>query len=315
MNMKFTSHWSVRSYLSLMLSVAVSTTATVRSQDSSAPESIQPVGKIETVHDGFQFTEGPTWDPNGSLYFTDIRTKTIYRTTDGKLTKLTTDSKTANGLAFTQDGRLLACQMEGQLVAFDPQTAEATVIAGTYQGKRFNAPNDLVVDKHGGVYFTDPHFRAPEPWPQEMLAVYYVSADGQVTRVTDSLKAPNGVGLSPDEKQLYVIPSGQAEMLVYDIVEPGKLTAVRTLCRLKQPADNQNTGGDGMTVDVQGNLYITSNLGVQIFSGSGEPRGLIEFPEQPSNVVFGGPDRTTLYATARTGLYRVEMPIAGLPPN
>ncbi len=281
----------------------------------AATEAIKPVGEIETVHDGFKFTEGPAWDPHGTLYFTDIRTKTIHKTTGGKLSALTTDSKTANGLIFTKDGRLLACQMEGQVVAYDPQTGEESMVAATYEGKRFNAPNDLVIDKMGGVYFSDPHFRAPQPWPQEILAVYYASADGTVTRVTDKIEAPNGVALSPDEKKLYVIPTGQAEMLVYDIDRPGKLSGGRTFCRLKQPADQQNTGGDGMTVNVQGNLYITSVLGVQIFSPAGKPLGIIEFPQQPSNVAFGGPDRKTLYATARTGLYRVEMPIAGLPPN
>lgn len=284
-------------------------------QQETTTEQIRPVGPIETVHKGFKFTEGPVWDSDGSLYFTDIRDKTIYKTTDGKLSTFTDESKTANGLVLTKDGHLLAAQMEGQIVAYDTKTKEETVVAGTFEGKRFNAPNDLVVDRLGGVYFTDPHFRAPDPWPQEILAVYYASADGKVTRVTDSLNVPNGVALSPDEKRLYVIPTGQAEMLVYDVLGPGKLANGRTLCTLKQPAAKQNRGGDGMTVDAKGNLYITSDIGVQMFSPEGKPLGLIEFPEQPSNVTFGGADRKTIYATARTGLYRVKMPIPGLPGN
>jgi gluconolactonase len=284
-------------------------------QDVSSSGEIKPLGKIELVHDGFQFTEGPAWDPRGTLYFTDVRTSTIHKIHDGKLAAFTTESQTANGLVVAKDGRLLACQMEGQVVAYDLETGVVSLLAGEYQGKRFNAPNDLVIDKQGGIYFTDPHFRAPDPWPQSILAVYYIAHDGTVSRVTDHIEAPNGVALSPDEQRLYVIPSGQAEMLVYDVDAPGKLSNKRILCRLRQPDDVQHSGGDGMAVDMDGNLYITSNLGVQIFSPTGEPRGLIEFPQQPANVTFGGPDRKTLFATARTGLYKVQMPIAGLPSN
>jgi len=121
--------------------------------------------------------------------------------------------------------------------------------------------------------------------------------------------------LSPDGKQLYVAPSRQAEMLVYDVDGPGKLSGGRTLCRLKQPEGKDDTGGDGMAVDVEGNLYFTTNLGVEIFSSDGQHRGLVTFPEQPANVTLGGPDGMTMYVTARTGLYRVRMPIAGLKPN
>ena len=172
-----------------------------------------------------------------------------------------------------------------------------------------------MIDRHGGIYFTDPLFRAPQPLPQKVQTVYYVTTDGAVSRVTEDIAAPNGIGLSPDGKRLYLIPSRQAEMLVYDVDGPGKISAGRTLCRLKQPEAKDNTGGDGMTVDVQGNLYITSHLGVQIFNSEGEFRGLVEFPQQPANVTFGGVDRKTMYVTARTGLYRVAMPIAGLEPN
>jgi gluconolactonase len=281
-----------------------------------AQDMIKPVGKVQTVHTGFAFTEGPAWDPRGALYFTDIPNTTIHRLgTDDKLTAFTEDSGHANGLMIAADGRMLACQMDGQVVAYDVESGKSTVLAATYRGKRFNAPNDLVIDTLGGIYFTDPLFRAPQPLPQGVQAVYYISAAGDVTRVTGDIAAPNGIGLSPDGKQLYVIPSQQAEMLVYDVQGPGELSAGRTLCRLKQPPGKDNTGGDGMTMDVQGNLYITTNLGVEIVSPTGRHLGLVVFPEQPANVTFAGPNRTTMYVTARTGLYRVEMPIAGLPPN
>jgi len=277
---------------------------------------IQPTSEVQQVHSGFAFTEGPAWDPEGALYFTDIPNTTIHKLTAGdSLSVFTDDSKTANGIVIAADGRMLVCQMEGQVVSYDKSTGKSTVLASEYQGQRFNAPNDLIIDQEGGIYFTDPLFRAPTPLPQEIQAVYYIAKDGTVTRVTEGLAAPNGVALSPDGKQLYVIPSQQAEMLVYDIDGPGSLSGKRTLCRLQQPEGKQDTGGDGMVVDVEGNLYITSHLGIQIFSPQGDFRGLVVFPEQPANVTFGGSDRKTMYVTARTGLYRVTMPIAGLPSN
>ncbi|TWU60806.1 Gluconolactonase precursor [Rubripirellula tenax] len=285
--------------------------------DDATPDgTIRPVGEVEKVADGFSFTEGPAWDSKrGVLYFTDIKTNTIHVLgSDDKVSSLTSDSGTANGLIMTADGQLLGCQMEGQIAQFDPVTGNSEVYVAQHDGKRFNAPNDLVFDADGGVYFTDPHYRAPDPWPQTVLAVYYADNSGTVTRVTGDLKVPNGVGLSPDGKHLYVGPSDQAEMLVYDIDHPGKLSGERTFCTLKQPEGaTKITGADGLTLDQDGNVYITSSLGVQIFSSAGKPVGLIEFPEQPSNVTFAGADLKTLYATARTGLYRVEMPIAGLP--
>ena len=228
-----------------------------------AASTIAPTGKVETVREGFAFTEGPAWDPRGSLFFTDIPDAAIHRLSSGdQLTVFTDDSGHANGIMVAADGRMLVCQMDGRVVAYDIDTGKMTVLASAYQGTRFNAPNDLVIDRTGGIYFTDPLFRAPQPLPQEIQAVYYLATDGAVSRVTGDFAAPNGIGLSPDGKRLYVIPSQQAEMLVYDVDRPGKISGVRTLCRLMQPEGKDNTGGDGMTVDVQGNLYITTHLGV-----------------------------------------------------
>lgn len=285
-------------------------------QAKAAATKIEPTGPVEAVMTDFEFTEGPAWDGKGSLLFTDIPNNTIHRlSANDQLSTFTDQSNHANGLMFTSDGRLLACEMDGQVVAYDPGDGERTVLADQFNGKRFNAPNDLVIDKQGGIYFTDPLFRAPQPLPQTAQTVYYIATDGEVSRLTDNLPAPNGIGLSPDGSQLYVIPSQQAEMLVYDILAPGNLGKQRVLCRLKQPNGQTNTGGDGMAVDVEGNVYLTTHLGIQIFSPAGDALGLVEFPQQPANVTFGGSDRKTMYVTARTGLYRVPMPIAGLVPN
>ena len=287
-------------------------------QDTSAQDTeIKPLGPVEKVAGDFAFTEGPAWDPeHGCLYFTDIPNATIHKLdSSGKLTKFTEDSKHNNGLLVTADGRLLGCQMDGQIVQYDKTTSAAKVLASQYNSKRFNAPNDLVIDKEGGIYFTDPLFRAPMPLPQEIQAVYYVSQSGEVSRVTEGINAPNGIGLSPDATRLYVCPSKQSEMLVYDVSGPGKLSGPKTFCKVKQPKGKTDTGADGIVLDEKGNVYITTHLGVEIFSPAGKSIGLVEFPEQPANVTLGGPDGKTMYVTARTSLYKVAMPIAVLKSN
>nr|MDQ3331638.1 SMP-30/gluconolactonase/LRE family protein [Planctomycetota bacterium] len=268
-------------------------------------EGIGPVGEVKQVHGDLQFTEGPTWSDKGELFFTDIPADRIYKSNGEKLDVFVEPAGHCNGLMFDAAGTLFACSMDGALVSFDSD-GKKKVLADRYDGKRFNAPNDLVIDRTGGIYFTDPRFRAPEPLPQGIEAVYYWdSTTGKVLRVVEELgqKAPNGVILSPDEKTLYVVCSMQAEVVAYDIVAPGRLGEERVFASLKQAAGKSGGGGDGLTVDTKGNLYITSAIGVQVFSPDGKLLGNIELPEQPANVTFGGPDRKTLYATARTGLY------------
>ncbi|MCA9210765.1 MAG: SMP-30/gluconolactonase/LRE family protein [Planctomycetales bacterium] len=287
----------------------------LRADDREPIPGLGPVGKVEKVRGDFQFTEGPAWDGAGNLYFSDIPANRIYRLDNkGEISVFLEPSGHTNGLMCRGKGTIVACQMDGQIVEIDVATKKITPIAAEHQGKRFNAPNDLVFDQHGGVYFTDPRFRAPEPWPQGKEAFYYASADGKVTRLGDDLPAPNGVILSPDEKTLYVIPSMQKKMMAYDVLGPGKLSDGRVFCELKQPAgspEGPGGGGDGLAIDTKGNLYITSRLGIQVFNPEGSLLGIIEFPEQPANVTFGGEDLKTLYVTARTGLYSAKMAAQG----
>lgn len=272
---------------------------------------IGPVGKVEKVQGGFSFTEGPAWDGNGNLYFTDIPENRIHKLSDGKITIFTDTSRHSNGLMFNAKGELFACEMDGTVVKYSSDGKKRTVLADKYNGKRFNAPNDLVLDQSGGLYFTDPMFRAPKPWPQGKTCVYYVSAKGKVTRLIDDLPNPNGVIMSPDEKTLYVIPSSQKQMMAYPIKKPGVLGKGKVLCEVKQRREGGNGGGDGLSVDTKGNLYITTGLGVQVVSPKGEILGIIKFPEQPANCTFGGKDNDTLYATARKGLYKVKLKSKG----
>lgn len=273
---------------------------------------IGPVGEIKKLHGDFQFTEGPAADRHGNLYFTDIPAEKIYQVdAAGKLSLFLEGSNKMNGLMVNKEGQLYGCEMQGRLVSIDPATKKVTVLSDAYEGKRYNAPNDLVIDAGGGVYFTDPHFGAPTPLPQETTAVYYRSPEGKVSRLTTQPKAPNGVILSPDEKTLYVVPSGEKKMYAYEVKSPGVVGAGKVFCELEQAEPNGQGGGDGLTIDTQGNLYITSGLGLQVFSPAGKLLGIIAFPEVPANVTFGGKDHKTLYVTARTGLYAVETAAQG----
>jgi gluconolactonase len=272
---------------------------------------IGPLGEVQRLHTDFAFTEGPATDAAGNLYFTDIPNNRIHkRDAKGTLSVFVEPSGHCNGLLVVGD-RLLACEMDGQLKQYDLATAKQTSLATEYKGIRFNAPNDLVIDKAGGIYFTDPRYRAPDPWPQGTEAVYYRAAEGKVTRLIEDRTAPNGVILSPDERTLYVIPSMEKQMWSYAIKSPGEIGKGKMFCTLTQPEGKDDAGGDGLTIDINGNLYITTALGLQVFDSSGKQLGIIKIPEHPANVAFGGKDSKTLFVTARKSLYSVETSATG----
>jgi gluconolactonase len=274
---------------------------------------IGPVGKIVKLRTGFKFTEGPAADSKGNIYFSDIPSEKIYKVnTKGQFFRFRENTNFANGLAVNANGEIVACEMAGRIVAITPDAKKLYVIANQYKGKRFNAPNDLVLDKTGGIYFTDPEFRAPKPLPQGKTAVYYITPDRKVNRLIDNLPNPNGIRLSPDEKTLYVFPSGQPEMMAYPVDAPGKIGKGRVFCTVKPSKDSKAMrGGDGAAIDSKGNVYIATAAGVQVFNSNGEQLGILTIPEPPSNMTFGGADFKTLYITARTSLYSARMEVAG----
>lgn len=270
---------------------------------------VGPAGEIERVSTGHRFVEGPAWDGAGRLYYTDVPQKIIHVLEQGSVTQFTTESRRANGLMVAADGRLIACEMTGALVAYDVESKQRSVLASAHDGHTFNAPNDLVIDRAGGIYFTDPRFGAPDPLPQGQEGVYYLPAGGdQAVSVAQSLPAPNGILLSPDEATLYVLPSASPVMLAYAVEAPGRLGPAREFCRTK---GGPNEGSDGGAMDSQGNVYLTTSSGVQVFSAAGAYLGTIELPEHPANCTFGGPDLKTLYVTARSGVYAVPMEVVG----
>ncbi|WP_439631015.1 SMP-30/gluconolactonase/LRE family protein [Gemmata sp.] len=287
--------------------------AGVAAEDKKAAvPGIGPAGEIKKAHSGFKFTEGPAADAHGNAYFSDIPNERVHKIdADGKLSVFREKSNFANGLMVIAKGEVVACEMSGAIVALSADGKDRRVITDTFEGKRYNAPNDLVLDAAGGVYFTDPGFRAPNPLPQGKTCVYYAAADGKVARLIDDLPNPNGVRLSPDEKTLYVFPSGQKEMMSYPVEGPGKIGKGKVFCSLAQAKEGANGGGDGAAVDSKGNVYITSATGLQVFDKDGKALGTIAFPEQPSNAAFGGKDLKTLIVTARTSVYTCPVDVAG----
>jgi gluconolactonase len=275
--------------------------------DPAPIEGIGPTGEIVRLHTGFKFTEGPAADGQGNVYFMDIPNNRIHRVDlDGKLTTVLEDSQACNGLMFDGRGRLLACQGRAKrVIAIDVASGGIAVVADQYAGQALKVvPNDLVIDRSGGVYFTDPDARS----------VFYASGTGAVERLIDDLPRPNGVLLSPDEKTLYVLPSGSADVQAYPVEAPGKIGAGKTFCKLlPNPDQPSRPGGDGLTVDTQGNLYLTrpSLKLIQVVSPKGATLGTIRLPEEPANCTFGGKDLKTLYVTAQTSLYAVPLETTG----
>jgi len=278
--------------------------AAVAAQDSP----VAPGAKVEKLAGGFAFTEGPTADADGNVYFTDQPNNRILKwSTDGKLSTFLEPSGRANGLCFDKDGRLWACADEkNELWRIDVKTKEKTVVVKDYNGKLLNGPNDVWVRPDGGAYFTDPYYQRPYwkrgPREQDTQGVYYVAPSGAVTRVDADYKQSNGLVGTPDGKTLYVADIGAEKTFAYDIQADGSLTGRRLFCAL---------GSDGMTLDADGNVYLTGK-GVTVFDKSGKKIATIPVPEPwTANVCFGGTDMQTLFITAGKGLYAVKMRVKG----
>ena len=288
----------------MVLALVIGAMTTAARGDGAIP-GIVTKGEVVQVQTGFVFTEGPTADADGNVYFTDVRANKILKLdTQGKLSTFLDESQGANGLGFDGKGRLIVAQGgAARIVAIDVSSKQISVLADKCDGKPLVRPNDLVVDRQGGVYFTDP----------DPKSVYYVAADGRVSRLIDDLPRPNGVILSPDEKTLYVVPSGSPDVLAYPVEAPGKIGGSRVLARLEQAGSGPPRGGDGLAVDSEGNLYLAvpALKAIQVVSPAGKTLGLISVPENPSNADFGGKDMRTLYITARTSVYAVPIEVKG----
>jgi len=276
-------------------------------------EPIVPAGNVtEKVAEGFKFTEGPAWDGERYVYFTDIPSAHIVRfdIETGQAKTFLENSGNANGLMFNSDGRLLMCQHSARQVGRLNPDGSITTLAGSYQGKKLNSPNDLDIDQDGGIYFTDPRYGNRDSMEMDVEGVYYIKPGGDLIRVIDDLVRPNGILLSLDGKTLYVIDNGAGKVYAYDVQPGGTVKNQRLLVAL----NDQNKGdGDGAAMDQQGNLYITSPRTSSVWVVSPDGKILEKIPSllPPANCTFGGPDNKTLFITARTALLTIQLKIPG----
>jgi gluconolactonase len=274
-----------------------------------AQEILADGANLEKLSGGFSFTEGPASDAEGNVFFTDQPNDRIMKwSTDDILSTWMKPSGRSNGLSFDHEGNLWSCADEkNQLWKINPEQMVEVMLEG-YRNKLLNGPNDLWIAPDGGIYFSDPYYQRPwwdhQEMPQECQCVYYLSPDHKkVTRVVDDLQQPNGIIGTPDGSRLYITDIKGEKTYIYSIREDGSLTDRKLFCEM---------GSDGMTIDEQGNLYLTSQ-GVFIFNPVGEEILHIEVPERwTANVCFGGTDKKSLFITASKGLYRMKMKVRGV---
>ena len=272
------------------------------------PGVVAPDAKVELVQEGFVFTEGPIGTADGGLYFSDLQTgdKTYRMDPDGKISVSREHSRGTNGLALTRDGALLGAEGDGKsIVKIGPGGAVTTLTSGI-GGMPLLAPNDLIVDSKGGVYFTDP---GPRPVVAGRKAyVYYLPAGAKEPRIVDDqITRPNGLTLTANGKTLIVDDTVGETVFAFDVQPDGSVKNRRPFAHMHDVAAGKESGADGMGIDRQDRIYVTSSTGLQVFDRKGQYLGTIKIPRQPANLAFGGSDKKTLYITAREGLYRLKM--------
>ncbi len=268
----------------------------------------------ESTGQNFQFLEGPVWDGSEFIYFTDIPNNTIikYSVTQKTFSPITTSSNRGNGLMFNEAMNLVVCEGSSSRITERNINGEVIrTIVSEYQGVRFNSPNDLCIDAKGGIYFTDPNFGTPEYQPKNR--VYYLNPEGTVIELVDDIEKPNGVLLSNDGTVLYISNTFSDKVRAYDVsAEDGTLTNQRDFGTLQVASGGvNNTGADGMATDVDGNLYVTSEAGVQVFDKDGNRTQVIAFPEKTTNCTFGGANKDILFVTAGKNLYTMPSSVQG----
>ncbi|MBO0929735.1 SMP-30/gluconolactonase/LRE family protein [Fibrella aquatilis] len=281
----------------------------IHSQSMDSIRTVKPGAALVQVSNQFKFTEGPAVDKQGVIYFTDQPNDKIWTYgTDGKLTVFMDKTGRSNGLFFDKKGTLYACADEqNEIWAISPK-GNHTVVLSAVQGRKLNGPNDLWLDKKGGIYFTDPYYQR-DYWTRKKpemdgQKVYFLPNRKQEPIVVDGdLKQPNGIVGTPDGKYLYVADIGASKTYKYQISPDGTLTNRQLFV---------NQGSDGMTLDNQGNVYLTGR-GVTIYDPAGTKIGTIPVPSRwVGNICFGGKDRNTLFITASESVYTLQMQVTGV---
>jgi gluconolactonase len=275
---------------------------------------VEPSQQAQRLATGFGFTEGPLWHPDGFYYFVDIRANTLHRVTPGKPPEVVRDDTgEGNGTTFDLQGRLVMCEGSHRRVTRMTADGGIETLVERYEGKRLNRPNDVVCKSDGSLWFTDPDLRVPFAERELPYAgVYRIAPDGVTTLMADC-EYPNGLAFSPDERMLYVANTRWTQYIhAFELDASGRVVRRRIFAEMASD-DDKNGVPDGMKVDVEGRLYCTGPGGTWVFAPDGQRLGVIQTPEVPANLCFGGPDLKTLFLTARTSVYTLRVNVAGQP--
>lgn len=263
----------------------------------------------QLISNQFKFTEGPAADKYGNVFFTDQPNDKIWKySTDGKLYVFLDKTGRSNGLYFNKKGNLIACADERNELWIINPAGKTTVLAGDYKGELFNGPNDLWIHPYGGIYFTDPLYKR-DYWTRqgkrvEKEQVYYLPANKKEALVVASnTEKPNGIIGTPDGKLLYIADIGGNKTYKYVINTDGTL---------QSPQLFADQGSDGMTIDNQGNIYLTGK-GVTVYNPEGKQIEHIDIPAGwTANVCFGGKNKNKLFITASESVFTLDMQVKGV---
>ena len=263
--------------------------------------------RIDKVAAGYAFTEGPAWSPMGFLIFGDIPNNKLLQFMAGQPASVFREnSNGATGNRFDTQGRLYTCESHTRRVTRTDKKGKVEILADHWEGKRFNAPNDLAIRKEGDVYFTDPAFGNQQDTRElDFFGVYHISRKGELEVIAKPKGRPNGIALAPDGRTLYVSNSDERNVRAYDLDKSGGASNERTLISGMEGVP------DGICVDEKGDLYVAANQ-IQVYSPEGKPIGMVPTEETPSNCAFGDPDLASLYITARTSVYRARLDVKGI---
>jgi gluconolactonase len=262
----------------------------------------------EIVAENLGFTEGPVWLPDGRLLFSDIPNSRIHQWRNETLTIYREPSGESNGLTLDAKMNLVACEHKTRRVSIERDGA-IEPLATHFGDKRLNSPNDVVVRSDGRVFFTDPPYGITEDERElPYNGVYTISAEGELSLLSTDFDRPNGLAFSPDERTLYIADTARHHVRAFDVAADGSLTGGRVFAHTRDEGRP-----DGMKVDREGRLFVCATT-VQVFTAEGRPLGVIECPQMPANCAWGG-DGSSLYITARTGVYRTRIETIGIAPH
>jgi gluconolactonase len=282
---------------------------------------------IEKLAGGFIFTEGPLWRPQQALWFSDVVGNVVRQwTPDGTVSVILQPGgydgsslpaggyNGPNGMTADKDGAVLLCQHGNRRIIRVSADRKVTPVVERFEGKKLNSPNDLVYRSDGSLYFTDPPYGLPkqdeDPAKELKFNGVFRLANGKLQVIIKDLTRPNGIAFSPDEKTLYIANSDEKRKvwMRYDVAANGSVSNGQVFADVT--AEKEDGLPDGMKVDQQGNVYATGPGGIWVFSPEGKHLGTIKPPETPANCAWGD-DSKSLYITARTGLYRIKLAVAG----